>query len=55
MISSILTLNPGDAIATGSPPGMGPLVDGDVVEVKVQGIGVLRNHVKAKSAPPLKG
>ena len=52
MISSVLTLYPGDAIATGSPPGMGPLVDGDVVEVEVQGIGVLRNHVKAKSAAP---
>jgi len=51
MISSILTLYPGDAIATGSPPGMGPLVDGDVVEVEVQGIGVLRNHVRAKSVP----
>ena len=51
MISAILTLNPGDAIATGSPPGMGPLVDGDVVEVEVQGIGVLRNHVRAKSVP----
>ena len=51
MISAILTLNPGDAIATGSPPGMGPLVDGDVVEVEVQGIGVLRNHVKAKNVP----
>lgn len=52
MISSVLTLNPGDVIATGSPPGMGPLVDGDVVEVRVQGIGVLRNHVKAKSTLP---
>jgi 2-keto-4-pentenoate hydratase/2-oxohepta-3-ene-1,7-dioic acid hydratase in catechol pathway len=52
MISSILTLNPGDVIATGSPPGMGPLVDGDVVEVQVQGIGVLRNHVRSKGAAP---
>ena len=37
-------------ISTGSPPGMGPLVDGDVVEVEIDGIGTLRNPVRAKRA-----
>jgi 2-keto-4-pentenoate hydratase/2-oxohepta-3-ene-1,7-dioic acid hydratase in catechol pathway len=40
------TLNPGDVISTGSPPGMSWLKDGDVVECEVEGIGVLRNYVK---------
>lgn len=43
LISQVLTLHPGDVIATGSPPGVGPLQPGDVVEVEVEGIGVLRN------------
>ncbi len=50
LISSVLTLYPGDLISTGSPPGMGPLVDGDVVEVEIDGIGTLRNAVRAKRA-----
>lgn len=50
LISSVLTLYPGDVISTGSPPGMGPLVDGDVVEVEIDRIGVLRNTVKTKRA-----
>jgi 2-keto-4-pentenoate hydratase/2-oxohepta-3-ene-1,7-dioic acid hydratase in catechol pathway len=37
-------------ISTGSPPGMGPLVNGDVVEVQIDGIGTLRNTVRAKRA-----
>jgi 2-keto-4-pentenoate hydratase/2-oxohepta-3-ene-1,7-dioic acid hydratase in catechol pathway len=49
LISSVLTLHPGDVIATGSPPGVGPLTDGDVVEVEVEGIGILRNRVKNKA------
>src|SRR3981189_766321 len=44
-ISRMMTLNPGDVIATGTPAGVGPLVAGDVVEVSVGGIGVLRNPV----------
>lgn len=44
-ISSIMTLMPGDVILTGTPSGVGPLASGDVVEVEVEGIGVLRNHV----------
>jgi 2-keto-4-pentenoate hydratase/2-oxohepta-3-ene-1,7-dioic acid hydratase in catechol pathway len=45
-ISSVMTLNPMDIILTGTPAGVGPLVDGDVVEVEVEGIGILRNKVK---------
>ena len=40
-----MTLLPGDLISTGTPSGVGPLVDGDVVEVSVQGVGILRNSV----------
>jgi 2-keto-4-pentenoate hydratase/2-oxohepta-3-ene-1,7-dioic acid hydratase in catechol pathway len=46
-ISHVMTLNPGDVIATGTPSGVGPLVAGDTVEVSVGGIGVLRNPVQA--------
>ena len=44
-ISRMMTLVPGDIIATGTPAGVGPLVAGDSVEVSVAGIGVLRNPV----------
>jgi len=40
-----MTLEPGDLITTGTPAGVGPLVAGDVVEVRVGGIGNLRNTV----------
>jgi 2-keto-4-pentenoate hydratase/2-oxohepta-3-ene-1,7-dioic acid hydratase in catechol pathway len=46
-ISRMMTLYPGDVIATGTPAGVGSLVAGDVVEVTVAGIGVLRNPVHA--------
>ena len=46
-ISRNLTLEPGDLVATGTPAGVGPIVPGDVVEVEISGIGVLRNTVKA--------
>jgi 2-keto-4-pentenoate hydratase/2-oxohepta-3-ene-1,7-dioic acid hydratase in catechol pathway len=46
-ISRMMTLYPGDIIATGTPAGVGPLVASDVVEVSVAGIGVLRNPVHA--------
>ena len=45
-ISSVMTLEPGDLIATGTPAGVGPLRSGDVVEVEVEGVGVLRNPVR---------
>lgn len=43
-ISRFATLRAGDVIATGTPSGVGPVRDGDVVEVEIEGIGVLRNH-----------
>jgi 2-keto-4-pentenoate hydratase/2-oxohepta-3-ene-1,7-dioic acid hydratase in catechol pathway len=46
-ISRMMTLFPGDVIATGTPAGVGPLAAGDVVEVDIPGIGVLRNAVQA--------
>jgi 2-keto-4-pentenoate hydratase/2-oxohepta-3-ene-1,7-dioic acid hydratase in catechol pathway len=46
-ISHVMTLFPGDLIATGTPAGVGPLVTGDVVEISVSGVGVLRNPVQA--------
>lgn len=44
-ISRIMTLEPGDLIATGTPEGVGPLAPGDTVEVEVTGVGILRNTV----------
>jgi 2-keto-4-pentenoate hydratase/2-oxohepta-3-ene-1,7-dioic acid hydratase in catechol pathway len=44
-ISQVMTLLPGDLIATGTPKGVGPVVAGDVIEVTVEGIGTLRNPV----------
>ncbi len=45
-ISHIMTLNPGDIIATGTPPGVGAMQVGDVVGVEVEGIGILKNIVR---------
>ena len=44
-LSQWFALEPGDVIATGTPPGVGPLVVGDLVEVEVEGIGCLRSAV----------
>jgi len=44
-ISRIMTLLPGDIIATGTPAGIGPMRPGDVVEIRVAGIGTLKNRV----------
>lgn len=44
-VSRIMTLLPGDVIATGTPSGIGPLRRGDVFEVRIEGIGVLENPV----------
>lgn len=49
-ISRMMTLLPGDLIATGTPAGVGPLVAGDTVEVNVSGVGVLRNPVHPAQA-----
>jgi len=42
-ITSIMTLEPGDLVATGTPDGVAPLKDGDLVEVEVVGVGSVRN------------
>ncbi|MBM3133150.1 MAG: fumarylacetoacetate hydrolase family protein [Chloroflexi bacterium] len=42
-ISGVMTLLPGDVIATGTPSGIGPMEAGDTVEIKIEGIGMLRN------------
>jgi len=44
-ISKIMTLLPGDIIATGTPAGIGPVTPGDRLEVRIEGIGSLVNHV----------
>jgi 2-keto-4-pentenoate hydratase/2-oxohepta-3-ene-1,7-dioic acid hydratase in catechol pathway len=41
----MMTLEAGDLIATGTPSGVGPLVAGDTVDVRVESIGLLRNPV----------
>jgi 2-keto-4-pentenoate hydratase/2-oxohepta-3-ene-1,7-dioic acid hydratase in catechol pathway len=49
-IAQVMTLEPGDVIATGTPAGVGPLASGDIVEVVVGGIGTLRNPVAGREA-----
>ena len=44
-ISRVMTLLPGDVIATGTPGGIGPMNPGDTIEIKIAQIGVLRNYV----------
>ena len=48
-ISSIMTLLPGDIIATGTPPGVGPMNVDDDVEVEIEGVGTLKNYLKEES------
>ena len=45
-ISNMMTLNPGDVIATGTPSGVSKMESGDACEVEIEGIGVLRNPIK---------
>lgn len=47
-ITFVMTLEPGDVISTGTPSGVGPLAAGDVMTVKVEGIGALTNSVEAE-------
>ena len=44
-VSNVMTLLPGDIIATGTPSGVGPMLPGDIVEIRIPSIGTLRNHV----------
>jgi 2-keto-4-pentenoate hydratase/2-oxohepta-3-ene-1,7-dioic acid hydratase in catechol pathway len=48
-LSESITLRPGDIIMTGTPFGVGPVMPGDVVEIDIAGIGVLRNPVVAET------
>jgi 2-keto-4-pentenoate hydratase/2-oxohepta-3-ene-1,7-dioic acid hydratase in catechol pathway len=48
-VSDVMTLNPGDVIMTGTPHGVGPMKDGDTIEVEVGGVGVLSNPVKNRA------
>ena len=45
-VSGIMTLEPGDLIATGTPAGTGPLRNGDIAEVEITGVGTLSNPVR---------
>jgi 2-keto-4-pentenoate hydratase/2-oxohepta-3-ene-1,7-dioic acid hydratase in catechol pathway len=47
-VSRVMTLQPGDLIATGTPAGVGPVQPGDIVEIVVGGVGTLRNPVTAQ-------
>ena len=47
-ISSVMTLNPGDIISTGTPSGIGPIRPGDSVTIHVEGVGALTNPVVAR-------
>lgn len=44
-ITAAMTLEPGDVVATGTPAGIGPMIPGDVVEIEIEGIGVLKTQV----------
>jgi 2-keto-4-pentenoate hydratase/2-oxohepta-3-ene-1,7-dioic acid hydratase in catechol pathway len=48
-VSGIMTLEPGDLIATGTPAGTAALRDGDVVEIEIPGVGVLSNPVRGET------
>jgi 2-keto-4-pentenoate hydratase/2-oxohepta-3-ene-1,7-dioic acid hydratase in catechol pathway len=51
-VSRVMTLKPGDLVMTGTPAGMGPMQAGDVVEVRIGGIGALRNTLATGAARP---
>jgi 2-keto-4-pentenoate hydratase/2-oxohepta-3-ene-1,7-dioic acid hydratase in catechol pathway len=48
-VSSIMTIQPGDLLFTGTPSGVGPLAPGDRVEVQIEGIGTLANPVEVET------
>ena len=47
-ISSVMTLNPGDVILSGTPAGVGDLSEGDEIEISIEGIGTLKNSVSVR-------
>jgi 2-keto-4-pentenoate hydratase/2-oxohepta-3-ene-1,7-dioic acid hydratase in catechol pathway len=50
-VSGVMTLEAGDLVLTGTPAGVGPLVDGDVVEVAIADVGSLENRVRRRKNP----
>lgn len=50
-ITAFMTLEPGDLIATGTPPGVGAVEPGDIVEVEIPGIGRLENRIAGDTDP----
>ncbi len=48
-VSNIMTLFPGDVIATGTPSGIAPISAGDIVEIEIESIGLLQNRVRASN------
>jgi 2-keto-4-pentenoate hydratase/2-oxohepta-3-ene-1,7-dioic acid hydratase in catechol pathway len=54
-VTQFMTLEPGDLIATGTPPGVGPMEPGSIVRVEIERIGVLENTVRGELAPPAGG
>ena len=48
-VSHVMTLEPGDIVATGTPSGVGPLAPGDVVEVEIVGVSKVSNPVEARA------
>ena len=48
-ISHVMTLEPGDVVATGTPSGIAPLQPGDVVEVELVGLSIVRNPVESEA------
>lgn len=49
-LSQAITLEPGDVIITGTPAGIGPVLPGDIMEIEIEGIGILRNPVVAETS-----
>ena len=45
--SRMMTLEPGDLLVTGTPEGVGPLASGDLLEIEIEGVGILRSSVRA--------
>jgi 2-keto-4-pentenoate hydratase/2-oxohepta-3-ene-1,7-dioic acid hydratase in catechol pathway len=52
-ISQIMTLLPGDVVLTGTPEGVGPIVEGDRIRIEIEGIGSLENTVALRQTPVL--
>jgi len=48
-ITNVMSLVPGDIIATGTPSGIGPMYPGDTIEIEIDSVGTLRNYVVKNS------